>query len=270
MKKKITALIIAGITALLFGSCFSLPGSGSGGFLGGLTDSANKRVNAEVASATGLTGMTRKMMFNLVYAQVFFIGGFGADYYALEETQGTVWRVQSTDEDGKVSQVEAERALLKKLSNGDEWWYLAWRAEGGDVMEFEALMSKDLQPRKIRYYNEDVKRVEEAVFKENEKSQGEEPPPEPAVSDMNLSDLSKLSVGKETIKINSGTYTADKLQWSVVNEDDKATYSYVWWVNSKTAGGLVKYQWTKSGSKESINGELYSIKKGYTTKFSSF
>ena len=269
MKKKVTLVITAGITAFLLGSCFSLPGSGSGGALGGLTDSLNKRVNAEVASATGLTGMTRKMMFNMVYAQVFFTGGFGANFYELEETQGTTWRIQSRDENGNVSQVEAERALLKKLPNGDEWWYLSWRADA-DNIEFEALMRKDLQPRKIRYYNEDVKRVEEAVFKENAGSAGEDPPPEPAASDMNLSDLSKLSVGKETIKINSGTYTADKLQWTVVNEDDKATYNYVWWVDPKTSGGLVKYEWTKSGSKESLNGELYSIKKGYTTKFSSF
>jgi len=259
----------AGIVALvlLLGSCGSLPG---GGFLGGLQQSISDRASAEIASATGLTGMTNKMMFNMMYSQVLFIGGFGAGFYELEETQGAIWTITSTDEDGTVSKVDAERALLKKLPNGDEWWYLSWRT-GSDSMEYEALMNKDYQAKKIRYYNPDVKRVEEAVFKETAASNSDEaPPPEPGASSLDMNDLSNLSKGNETITIGSGTYNTERLEWTYTDTDENATYNYTWWVDTKTAGGLVKYNWTKASSKESLSGELASLKKGYTTKFSSF
>lgn len=275
MKFRRSFLVIITVVGaiFLFGSCFSGPSTGGGLGLnpfGGLRQAASDRASAEIASATGLTGMTNRMMFNMMYSQVFFIGGFGANFYELEETQGTIWRVESRDEDGHVSSVEAERALLKKLPGGDEWWYLAWRADG-DQMEYEALMNSRLQAKKIRYYNPEVKRVEETVFKDAASSgSGETPPPEPAVSEIDMKELATYSKGKETIRVNSGTYTADRLEWSALDEEEKTTYSYVWWVDPKAVGGLVKYEWTKSGSRESINGELYSVKKGYTTKFNSF
>src|SRR5512145_2468700 len=105
--KSVSALCVAVLAAAMLSSCFSLP---IGGFnpLADLQASVSARASAEVSSAVGITGMTRKMMFNMLYAQIFFIGGFGADYYDLEETQGTVWRIQSTDDDGSFTSVEAE------------------------------------------------------------------------------------------------------------------------------------------------------------------
>jgi len=258
------------LIALLFlGSCFSLPG-GDSGLFGGVQQSLSDRASAEIASATGLTGMTNKMMFNMMYSQVLFIGGFGAGFYELEETQGAIWSITSTAEDGTVSKVDAERALLKKLPNGDEWWYLSWRT-GTDSMEYEALLNKDYQAKKIRYYNPDVKRIEEAVFTETAAPKSDEaPPPEPGASSLDMNDLSSLSKGNETIKIGSSTYNTERLEWVYTDQEENATYDYTWWVDTKTAGGLVKYNWTKSGSKESLSGELSSLKKGYTTKFNSF
>ena len=274
MEERMKKSLLCGIAGffvfvLLLGSCGSLPGVG-GGLFGGIQQSISDRASAEIASATGLTGMTNKMMFNMMYSQVLFIGGFGAGFYELEETQGAIWTITSTDEDGTVSKVDAERALLKKLPNGDEWWYLSWRT-GTDSMEYEALLNKDYQAKKIRYYNPDVKRVEEAVFKETAASTSDEaPPPEPGASSLDMNDLSNLSKGNETITIGSGTYNTERLEWTYTDTDENATYNYTWWVDTKTAGGLVKYNWVKSGSKESLSGELASLKKGYTTKFSSF
>ena len=269
--KRIDIIKAIGIFSLvlLFGSCFSIPGP-SYGPLGSMRNSAENRMNAEIASGIGLTGMTRKMMFNMMYAQVFYIGGFGANFYGLEETQGAIWRIESRDEDGTAHRADAERALLKKLSDGDQWWYLAWK-EDGETIEFEALMNKDNQAKKIRYYNADVKRVEEAVFKETANKNSEEaPPPDAAASTISREDLASLSRGRETLRLNSGTYNTERLEWNYTDEDEKTTYTYTWWVDSNAAGGLVKYNWTKAGSKEGFSGELYSLKKGYTTKFSSF
>lgn len=265
------AAIVLAIAAAL-SSCFSLPGIGGFNPLADLQSQVSARASAEVSSAVGLTGMTRKMMFNVVYSQIFFIGGFGADFYDLAETQGTIWRIESRDEDGKVSAVEAERAFLKALPNGDRWWYLAWRAEG-ETWEFEALMDKNLMARKIRYFNADVKRVEEAKFDDpaTAKPNSETAPPEETpASGLDAKDLPKYVKGKETVKVGGGTYQTDRIEWSFVDEEEKVTYRYVWWVDPKAPGGLVKYEWTKSGSKESIKGELVSNKKGYTTKFSSY
>ncbi len=268
MRKLCLSLALAAAGALLV-SCVSVPGVNP---LGKVQEAANKRVSAEVSSATGLTGMSRKMMFNMLYAQIFFIGGFGADYYDLAETQGSVWRIKSVDSDGNASVVEAERALLKVLPSGEAWWYLTWRAEG-EAWEFEALMGKDLMARKIRYYNADVKRVEEAKFDEPGKSAPDSetaPPEEAPASNLSEKDLPKYTKGRETIKVGAGTFQADRIVWSFYDEEEKTTYTYTWWVDPKTPGGLVKYEWKKSGSKESIQGELASLKKGYTTKFASF
>ncbi|MCL2833166.1 MAG: hypothetical protein FWD78_08355 [Treponema sp.] len=274
MQKKILFAAAPLLACVLFlNSCFSVPSLGVGGFnpLSGLQQQASNRVSAEIASASGLTGMTNKVMFNVVYSQVFYMGGFGANIYQLEESQGTVWQIISTDENNNSSKVETERAFLKQMPNGDQWWYLAWRQDG-ETYEYEALMSNSLQAKKIRYYNADVQRVEEAVFKETASASGNEdtdPPPEAASSDLSKEDLSIYSKGTETVKTNSGTYTAERLEWSNTDSENVTT-TYTWWVDQKAPGGLVKYQWTKSGSKESIGGELYAVKKGYTTKFGSF
>ncbi len=268
MKVTVFALTLAA----LLSSCFSLPGMGGINPLAGLQAQASNRVSAEVSSATGLTGLSRKMMFNVMYSQVFFIGGFGANYYDLAETQGTIWRIESIDEDGQKSSVEAERAFLKALSTGERWWYLAWRSEG-ETWEFEALMDKNLMARKIRYYNAEVKRVEEAKFDDpaTAKPDSETAPPEEApASGLNPKDLPKYIKAKEAVKVGAGTFQTERIEWKFVDEEDKATYRYTWWVDAKAPGGLVKFQWVKEGSKESIQGELSSLKKGYSTKFSSY
>jgi len=271
-RRRVTIGIVTLMVLLLLSSCFSLPGIGGFNPLGDLQSSLSDRASAEVASASGLTGMTRKMMFNVLYSQIFFIGGFGADYYNLEETQGTVWRILSTDDDGSFSSVEAERAFLKALPTGEQWWFLAWRADG-EVWEFEALMDKDQMARKIRYFNADVKRVEESKFDDPAKAKaGSEtaPPPAASTSGLDPKDLPRYVKGKETVKVGGGTYQTDRIEWTFYDEEEKTTYKYTWWVDPKAPGGLVKYEWTRSGSKESVKGELVSLKKGYKTKFASY
>jgi len=271
-RKRMTAGIVTLIALLMLSSCFSLPGIGGFNPLGDLQSSLSDRASAEVASASGLTGMTRKMMFNVMYSQVFFIGGFGAGYYNLEETQGTVWRIETTDEDGQMSYVEAERALLKTLPTGEQWWFLAWRADG-EVWEFEALMGKDMMARKIRYFNSDVKRVEESIFDDPAKAKaGSEtaPPPEASTSGLDPKDLPKFVEAKETVKVRGGTFQAERIEWNFFDEEEKVNYHYIWWVDPKAPGGLVRFQWTQDGGKGSVQGELVSLKKGYKTKFASF
>lgn len=270
--KRMAAIAIVALFVASMVSCFSLPSIGGFNPLADLQAQVSNRASAEVSSAVGLTGMSRKMMFNVLYAQIFFMGGFGADLYDLEETQGAVWRIQSFDEDGGFESVEAERAFLKQLPGGDRWWYLAWRADG-ESWEFEALMDKDLMAKKIRYFNADVKRVEESVFEQSAKADPDAenaPPEESPTSDLDAKELSKHVKAKETVKVGAGTYSAERIEWSFYDEEEKVTYRYVWWVDPKAPGGLVKYEWTKSGSKERLTGELASVKKGYKTKFSSY
>jgi len=275
VSSRIAVLIL---TVCILSGCFSLPG-GIPNPLADLSRSVSNRVSGEVVSAVGISGMTNKMMFNMVYAQVFFIGGFGADFYNLAETQGTIWKIQSRNEDGSISTVEAERAFLKALPNGDRWWFLAWRADG-EEWAYEALMNRDLEAKKIRYINPDVKRVEEAVFtdqttsgKTASKSDAKEdtaPPEDVPISAYNLADFKSNIVGRETITVGGNRYTCDRIVWTVVDEEKNITYTYTWWVDPAAPGGLVKYEWSRSDNKESLKGELVSFRSGYTTRYSSF
>ena len=273
--KKITLLLFAIlISTIQLTSVWALPKIGNiKNPLSDIKDKANTRLNAEVASATGMTGLSRKAMFNVLYAQIFFIGGFGADYYQLAETEGTIWRLTTADSEGNTTAVEAERAMLKKLPDGSSWWYLGWKSKE-ETWEFEVLMDKDLLARKIRYYNEDVKRIQESEFKYSEKDadpEAETTPPEAApASSLDFSDLPNYSKGKETIKVGSKSFTCERIEWPFYHEEEGATYTYTWWVDSSTSGGLVKYEWTKSNAKDMVKGELVSIKKNYKTKFKSF
>ena len=280
------------VCIVLLNSCFSFPGlgtsTGNNSLFGGNTGSDSsggtgslfggpERRTSEAASASlgsslgfGIAGMMHQMMFTMMYSQVFFIGGFGASLYELEETQGMIWRMEVKDENGSTSKAETERALLKKLPDGERWWYLAWRVDK-DEFEYEGLIDKDMNVKKVRYYDPDNKRVEEFTFDDAASggSQGSVPK-EPASSSLDFSELPRYSKGSETLRINAGTYNTERFEWQVKNEDDGSTYNYKWWVDDKTKIGLVKYEWTKSRSKESSKGELYSVKMGYKTKFNSF
>lgn len=271
---KPVAILITVLVAFSLSSCFSLPGVGGFNPLADLQAQVSARASAEISSAAGITGMQRSMMFSVLYSQIFFIGGFGADYYDLAETQGTVWRMETRDEDGTVSVVEAERAFLKALPSGQRWWYLAWRADG-ESWEFEALMDSELNARKIRYFNADVKRVEETVFDDPQTTKGAEEsettaPEASPVTGLNPEDLPEYSKGKEKIKVGAGAFVADRLEWSFLDEEENVTYRYTWWVDPKAPGGIVKFEWTRSDSKEFVKGELVSMRMGYKTKFSSY
>jgi hypothetical protein len=281
--KAIFLVCAAATLAAALASCAVFSGAlGSFDPLAGAKASAEKRANAEIASASGLTGMTRKMMFNVIYAQVFFIGGFNPDIYYLAETQGCAWRLESKNKDDKEnSVVESERAFLKKNADGTSWWYLSWKT-GEEEWAFEALMDSGMMAKKIRYYNADVKRIEEAVFEESaeqkaskgtkaDKAAQEEkaPPPESPSSDMTVKDLARYSKGKEKVTVGAGSYQADKLVWELKDEESGKNATYTWWVDAKAPGGLVKFAWSDSDG-ASLKGELSSMKKGYTTKFKSF
>jgi hypothetical protein len=238
-------------------------------------EKAEKRANAEVASGIGLTGMTRKMMFNMIYAQVYFVGGFAPGIYLPKDGEGAAWKVTSKPDGEKPSVIETERALLKKNADGSSWWYLSWKSSDGEETQewaFEALMDKDMQAVKIRYFNEDVGRIEESAFDKpsaKSKPNDEKAPPEKApASQLDKDELGRMSKGKETVKTAAGTFKADKLVWEYADEENGKKAVYTWWVDPAVPGGLVKYDYR--ADKDSITGELVSLKKGYATKFKSF
>ncbi|ULQ60935.1 hypothetical protein K7I13_06680 [Brucepastera parasyntrophica] len=250
----------------LFTSCLSVSSSTASTSLDGLKATAT----AELASMVGLTGLTQKARFKVLYTQVMYVGGYGGGTFALEEGQGLVWKTVTTDEDGNTTSVTAERALLKNLPDGDEWWYLGWD-NGTDKWEYEVLMDANQKSKKIRFYNSDLQRVEEAEF--NSKlslgsGSDDAAPASGAIAGINWKDLTSYIQGTEKITVGAGTYQAQKLDYTVKTSSSET--SYTWWTNSDVPGELIKYAWIKTGTKSVNSGELAAIKKGYTTKFSSY
>lgn len=261
---RIIALALAALALAGLSSCTFLSDVMSTGGLSSLTD----RATAEIASATGITGMTQKAMFAVIYSQGFYMGGFNPELYPLAETQGTTWKTVTTS--GRdTSTITSERALLKKNADGTSWWYLTWKpSDSEDDFSYEALMDADMMAKKIRYFNKGTSRVEETTFDVAAKEGAENAQPEEGASaDVDKDDLGEYHVGKETVTVGAGTFDTDKYSYVVTGDDGKKA-TYTWWVSATAPGGLVKYSTVTSDS--TLTGELVGSKKGYKTRFSSF
>jgi len=237
----------------------------------GITNSMNTAkasMNQGLGRLQVLEGEMMQTMFSTVFSTVFCVGGIYLDYTSLEEGQGLVW-YQELEDESSSADLTTEVALLKKLDNGDSWWYIAMSDDEGKT-EYEGLLDSQQRVKRIRY-KEDGE-IEEYVFPV---------PTNPTENSSSLGGLGMVGLGvtftpetvndfvqgEEKITVGAGTYTAKKSIYEYGSSKDMT--SYKWYFTENVPGMFIKYDHAL-GNKRYSRGELKSFKNNYKTKFDSF
>lgn len=223
-------------------------------------------------------GYTDVMMYQLVYTQTFFLGGYGFSHQAFEEGQGATWRVESTDRKDEISYT-AERALLKKLEDGSSWWYLKFDAEDARPIEYDVLLTTDLEPKQMYIRDPESRdiRFHEFSYTESERMEIEES--EESLEGTGyqthyffVESWENYRTESETITIGAGTFATELLLFSSSDyegyEDEDINHvEYRWWVSQNVPGELVKFEYRDVESDHVLRGELIELRDNYRPRF---
>ena len=279
-KSRRVVLGISLLTAVLvvFSGCSSMLDSVANA--GGLLDKTEARMNQAVADAVGLGAMEDAMIASVMYAQVFYAGGYGTGYDDFREGEGVVWKITSKDKE-ETQHLQVERALLKRNDDGSLWWYLRYQPEGEDEFVAEALIDKDYNLLKFRYFDQETETIREWVPEQDQEADSSDTSSDEQITEDEVGyyegDFSNYITGTETVVVPAGTYKAKHVliedsYTANSTADDSADYEvrYEWWIADDVPGDLVKYDWNNITENSSLSGELISHKTGYTTKLKSY
>jgi hypothetical protein len=251
-----------------------------------------------VMDTTGLAAMQDAMVASIVYSYAFFAGGYMPGYDDFAEGEGVVWTLTVTDEDGTET-VDIERALLKRLPDGKEWWYLSYSTDEEEMVS-EALLNEDYEIEVFRYRDPETGQVNEWIPEQEEAAEAEEAETAEGEEETEVEEAPEFYegnwqdniVGTESVKVPAGTFTADHVVVNMEYEAETAAgegesgegdaessgavetetheLRYEWWISEEAPGNLVKYRWTDSAEEGEFLGELASHGTGYTTQLESF
>lgn len=234
----------------------------------GITSSIGSAKKSAMGGLQSLQTGMMQTMFSTVFSSVFCVGGVYVDFATLKEGQGLVWYQEITNGSSK-EELTTEVALLKKLDNGDSWWYIAMSDEEGKT-EYEGLLDSQQRVKRIRY--KENGEIEEYVFPTPTK------PTENSDSlvgvgmfglgaNFTLETLQDYVQGEEKVSVGAGSYNAKKSAYEFGSSKDMV--SYKWWFTEEVPGSIVKYD-HELGDDCYSKGELKSIKDNYKSKFDSF
>lgn len=232
-----------------------------------LQSPAKPNLTKGLGGLQSLQGEMLQAMFSTVFSSAFCIGGIYLDYSSLKEGQGLVW-YQELKDDSSTAELTTEVALLKKLDNGDCWWYIAM-SDKSEKTEYEGLLDSQQRVKRIRYISDGE--IEEYIF----------PVPTKPTENSSLVGLGIIGLGtnfsEETIKdfvqgeekvsVKAGTYNAKKSVYEYGSSKDMI--SYKWYFTEDVPCFFIKYDHAL-GNNHFSKGELTSIKNDYKTKFNSY
>ena len=196
-------------------------------------------------------------MFSLVYHQ----GGYFFDVNQYKPGEWTKWKSKGTEQGSMF-----EKALIKELADGSQWWRVEASGEKNNKNEtviLEALFSpadasgyKQLLRMRGKFPGD--KEGGEIPVTENSHGWYSKPV---KITEQSLKGATK---GVETITVPSGTYKAKH----IVYKDMQGAIE--WWLSKKVPGGVVKYGSKRENSNSDKSNEywveLESFGKGAVSK----
>ncbi len=235
----------------------------------GLKEGVSSLISGTKDAMSGMEKMAEMgpvLEFSMVYSTSVYGGGYAFEGESYKEGQGTVWLVENKDQD-RVYSYELERALLKNLPDGLQWWQLRYKDEQGSKL-YEYLIDADYNIHKIRFIHPESGEIVEYIPEEQAEGNAQADQTS-EVESISEEDYAGLNRGKQTVTVKAGTFVTDHLVTEAV-EGAEEQYVFEWWLTRKVPGGSVKYQGTNQQDNSQMRGELVKIKSGYVTELNSF
>ncbi|MEX2395570.1 MAG: hypothetical protein WD491_01030, partial [Balneolales bacterium] len=240
-----------------------------------VNQAVGQAVEAEMGS--WLAGYTDVMLYQMVYTQSFYLGGFGISPEDFDEGQGATWQIITEDQD-EASSFTAERALLKHNEDGSSWWYLNFVPEDSEPMEFEVLMDQNLQAREMYLRDMETGEIRHHMFEQDQAQIEQTASSEDSLANAGystnyffLNDWEQYHEGTENISVGAGSYNTDVLLYTAAEEQQvEHDFEYRWWVSENVPGHLLKFEYKEVDEEGTFHGEMIELRQDYQPRFATF
>ena len=267
LKKISMVLGFSFVLVILLSSCST--------FLDSALDTAAGIVGKKVGDTVGtaaagyadasLRGMSPQLMqayTSAVFATAFYHGGYAFEVKEYKPGEWTRWQTTGMEE-GE----EFEKAFLKKLDDGKEWWQVIVRSVREGEKE-EVILEALFSP--VEDEHRELLRMR-ALFP------GDEEPSEIPVekdsgwygepTELTDESLAAAKKGNKKVTVPAGTFTAEHIVFKDVRGVGE------WWLVSQVPGSIVKYVIKESageGEQDTYTAELADYGKKAATRLQSY
>jgi hypothetical protein len=258
-----TALVLA----VMFTGCSMLGDAVMGGINSGVSKGVEQEAEKEVAaeSQPSQTSQTKAppmgpqwnqymvMQAQMAFNYAFSAGGLWAGQRGYEPGDYTKFKWTMEGEDSLVM----ERAYLKELEDGKQWWRVTWEDSEGSWI-WEALIDPDTsQMLRMRARDADG-------------NEGEVPVSGQAVymapAELTKESVQGATVGTERITVPAGTFQADHVVFMAATGEGQSEF----WLDPQIPGGVVKYLISRKGEGTVWNSELVEYGSNASTVLKSY
>jgi hypothetical protein len=259
----VSILLVCLALAVALSSCM-LGNAVMGGISSGVSKGVSKGVEQEVAPQAQPSQAKAPPMgpqwnqFMVTQAQMAFnyafsAGGLWAGQQGYKPGEYTKFKWTMGDDEPIVM----ERAYLKKLDDGKQWWRVSWEDSEGAWI-WEALIDPDTgQMVRMRARDADGNEGEVPVS-------GQVVYMAPA--ELTKESVQGATVGKEKVTVPAGTFQSDHVVYMAATGEGQAEF----WLAPQVPGGVVKYLISQKGEGAVWSSELVEYGKNADTILNSY
>jgi hypothetical protein len=259
------------VLALLLSGCSMLGDAVMGGVTSGVRSGVSKGVEKEVeeevaqepqpaqpkAPATGPQWNQHMIMqAQMAFNYAFSAGGLWAGQQGYKPGEFTKFEWTMEDDDSIVM----ERAYLKELDDGKQWWRVSWEDSEG-LWIWEVLIDPE------EYGTGQMLRMR---ARDTEGNEGEVPVSGQSVymppAELTKESIQGASVGQEKVDVPAGRFQADHVVFMAATGEGQIEF----WLAPQIPGGVVKYLMSKKGEGALWNSELVEYGKDASTILNAY
>lgn len=196
----------------------------------------NKKITRRLTGEINFSGFNYgsagmyPMMFNYLFSSY----GYALEAVPYEESELTRWKI-STGEEPLIMQ----KAFLKIMDNGQEWWQITLGDEDGEQPEYIAEVLFSNNRNSVLRYRE---QMEGGEVQEKPVSEGWYSQPAKLTEESMQGAQTKSGV---SISTPAGDFTGDLIDFGIV----EGTSLQLWKVDTDVPGGVVRYRTTSEGER---------------------